>query len=289
MIGAYIDTKEVMGAYRDAFQRLARMSGFDHRTVLRAESGSILKQWAGRTKVSTVAKVDRASRLHSVRSLGYTGKGQGGKGKGEITVNAGFNAAPFGRVWVRVRAAGGRKSWLLARGANFSAPSGTGVFDVFRNRKKPHPTTNFWIEEVIDAQTLIQEKLPKSISKGRRSMNLARQSVVQIADSLNIDLMKVPGTGLNSAGLKKAKDALATTGVYHRNGTSAQGGNEVRAYVDLINRLPYGVETGMDRVLVGVVAGRAKFIEQAYAKGAFDNMKNTAKSFPGLFTVTTNY
>lgn len=286
MIGAYIDTSEVMGAYKNAFQRLARMSGFDHRTVLKAEAGSILKQWAGRTKVTNQGHADRGSRLHAVKFYGYTGKGQQDIGRGEVTVNAGFRPAPFGRVWIKVRNGGGRKDWLLARGNNFSNPTGPGIFDIYRNIKTPSATTNHWISEVIDAQNNVQSKLPAAINKGRRAMALSRQSVVQIADSLNIDLARVPGTGLSGAGLAKARAALATTGIYHRNGTSGQGGNQVSFYIDLINRLPYGVNIGMDRTLLGVIAGRAKFIEKAYAKGAFDTFAKTAKSFPNLIKVT---
>lgn len=43
----------------------------------------------------------------------------------------------------------------------------------------------------------------------------------------------------------------------------------------------------MDRTLLGVVAGRTKFFEQSYAKGAFDSLQKTARAYPGLFTVTT--
>ena len=279
MVGTYMDNTKATGAYAEAFRRLVRMSGFDHRNVLKAEAGSILKAWAGRTKVRTQAKTDHASRLHAVKSLGYTQAAD----RGDVTVNAGFRPAPFGRVWIKVRNTGGKKMFVLALGANFTAPSGSAVFNMFGTN--PSPNTYKWIANVLDAVEDVQAKLQPSIEKGRRSAALARQSVVQIADSLGIDLARVNGGGLNAAGLIKARAALATTGVSHRNGSSAQGGNEVKAYVDLINRLPYGTKTGMDRVLAGVVIGRAKFIERAYAKGAFDNQKNLLTSFPNLFKV----
>ena len=279
MIGAYMDNGKATSAYAEAFRRLARMSGFDHRTVLRAEAGSILKTWAGRTKVSTEAKADRRSRLHVVRSLGYTR----GSDRGDVTVNAGFRPAPFGRVSIRVRETGSRKDWILAMGPNFSAPSGSAVFNKFG--QSPSPTTQRWVGKILRAVDGVQTKLPKALEKGRRAMALSRQSVVQIADSLGIDLARVPGGGLSSAGLAKARAAMATNGVVYRNGTSAQGGNDVFAYVDLITRLPYGVKIGMDRILAGVVVGRAKFIERAYAKGAFDNQKKILTAFPNLFRV----
>lgn len=281
MIGVHMRNQQATAAYAAAFRRLARMSGFDHRTVLRAEAGSILKAWAGRTKVSTVEKADRRSRLHTVRSLGYTQA----KERGDVTVNAGFRPAPFGRIWLKVRNNGGRNAFIMAKGANFTEPTGSGIFTLERRRgyQRLGTQTPVWAGNIDDAIRNVQGKLKTAVAKGRRAMNLSRQSVVQIADSLGIDLARVPGGGLSAAGLAKARAAMATTGVSHRNGMSAQGGNEIGAYVDLINRLPYGVKIGMDRVLAGVVAGRAKFIERAYAKGAFDSVKRTAAAFPGLF------
>ena len=299
MISAYMDNAQATRAYGAAFRRLARMSGFDHRTVLRAEAGSILKTWAGRVKVRTEAAVDRSSRLHAVSSLGYTGKGRV-KARGDVTVNAGYRPAPFGRVWIKVREGNSRKNWLLAMGDNFTEPGNAvvgpkgvikgrsrivnGTFNKYRANQSG--TTAKWVANVNDAVTDVQAKLPQSVEKGRRSVGLSRQAVLQIADSLGIDLLAVPGGGLNAAGWVKARAALATTGKAYRNGTSGSGGSEVKAYVDLICRLPYGVAIGMDRALVGVVAGRAKFIERSYAQGAFNTQRNILRAFPGLFRQT---
>jgi hypothetical protein len=38
----------------------------------------------------------------------------------------------------------------------------------------------------------------------------------------------------------------------------------------------------MDTELLRIVAGRAKYIEMGYQKGAFDSMKRTIKAFPNL-------
>ncbi len=280
MIAVKMDNQRATAAYTEAFRRLARMSGFDHKAILRAEAGSILKQWAGRTKVATVEKADRRTRLHVVRSLGYTKAAD----RGDVTVNAGFRPAPFGRVWIKVRNGGGRNRFVLGRGNDFSAPSGKSTFTAFGRRMGS--TGLKWLQNINEAEGDVTGKMARSIAKGRAAINLSRQSVVQIADSLGIDLLKVPGQGISGAGLAKARAAMATNGVFYRNGTSGQGGNEVKAYVDLINRLPYAQKIGMDRILAGVVAGRAKYIEQSYAKGAFDTQKNIMKAFPGLFTYT---
>src|SRR5690606_7898240 len=110
--------------------------------------------------------------------------------------------------------------------------------------------------------------LPRAL----QSVGLSRQSVVQIADALGIDLTAVKGQGISPAGIAKARAAIASNGRSYRNGTGVQAGDPIRYHVTLINRLPYGRRTGMDRTLAFVVAGRAKHIEIAYRKGAFGSM-----------------
>jgi hypothetical protein len=130
----------------------------------------------------------------------------------------------------------------------------------------------------------VQTKVPKSIAKGRASIGLSRQSVVQIADALGIDLLRVQGGGtISGAAIASARASVATTGKTYRNGTGARGGDQVRAYVDLVNRLPYGRKIGMDRTLLGVLAGQNKYFERSYAKGAFDTQKAAIRAFPNLF------
>ena len=58
MITAKLDATEVMRQYSSALRRLASLTGFSQSTVLRAEAGVILKQWAGKTKVATQKQAD---------------------------------------------------------------------------------------------------------------------------------------------------------------------------------------------------------------------------------------
>lgn len=268
MIGVHLDGTAQIQAYQQAFRRLAQLPGYDPRLILRAEAGSILKTWAGRTKVTTVAQIERRERKRVIRGLGYTTA----ESKGDVTVNAGWRPAPFGRVWIKVQK--GRK-FALAREGNFAASANR-----FSRR---------WTADVADAVADVTATLKNRLPMAKRSAGLARQSVVQIADALGINLANVAGGGLSTAGLAKARAALASSGRYYRNGTGAAGGNEVRAYVDLINRLPYGPRIGMDRTLAIVIAGRAKFIEQAFAKGAFSSMSSVARSFPNIIRVGTRF
>jgi hypothetical protein len=277
---------------------MGQLTGFDQRTVLLSFAGVVLKTWAGRTKVANDSRIDRKSRLHAISSLGHTGKGRPSP-RGDVTVNAGFKNPHFGRVWIKVRNGAGKKNWLLALGDNFTEPGNAvrstglvrrgkgsrivrGVFNKYPNR--PSSTTTDWVSSIVTAADQSMAKVPQSIAKGRKSSNLSRQSVVQIADALGIDLLRVQGGGtLSGAGIAKARAALATTGKVYRNGAAARGGDQVRAYVDLVNRLPYGRKIGMDRTLLGVLAGQNKYFERSYAKGAFDTQKAAIRAFPNLF------
>lgn len=289
MVSPRIEPTRVMSRYSRAFRELARLTGFSPKQVLLAEAGSVLKTWAGRTKVATQGEVDRRSRLHAVRSLGYT---QGSE-RGDVTVNAGFRPAPYGRVWIRVREGAGRNQWILAKGPNFSAPSGRATFTLTgrqlynpRNRGDTDRSTSYqWMQNVDYAQKNVEHKLPVSLAKGRRAIGLSRQSVVQIADDLGIDLASVPGGGVSPAGLAKARAAMASNGRSYRNGLGQVGGDASRAFVDLINRLPHARKIGMDRALLGVLAGRVKLFERAYGKGVFLSQHNIARAYPNLLRV----
>jgi hypothetical protein len=283
MVGVKADNAAVMSAMSATFRRLARLTGFSQRQVLLAEAGAILKTCAYRTKVSSQESADRFSRLHGVHRLGLTGSNRE-KNLGDVTVNAGYRPAPYGRVWIKVRAGKGKKGWLLAKGANFSAPSGTATFTPYR--RKLNGTSGKWLRHVDEAVTDVQDSVARSIPKGRRSIGLARQSWLQIADALGIDLLKVPGGVPLSAGhIAKARAALAASGKAHRNGFAAQGGSGGYDFIDLINRYPGGrsPKLAFDRTLLGVLAGRAKFFQQSYAKGAFDSQEKAVRAYPNLF------
>jgi hypothetical protein len=189
-------------AYRQAFHRLRELPGFDHRTVLRAEAGSILKRWAGLTKAAKVGNVER-----HIKYLAWKNK------------------------WSR-------------------------------------------------------EEMQTELARGVKSIGLARQSVIQIADDLRIDLASVAGTGISSAAVGRARSAIASSGNTFKNGTGTQVGDTARAYIQLTNRLPYGVKTGMKSDLARVLSGRAKFIQRAYKKGAFDSMRTAVRAFPNIFNTS---
>ena len=265
-----VDASEVMLKYRLAFARLKALPGFDQKAILRAEAGVIIKTWAGRTKVTTEQKAERRMRSAVAWRLSMHKTSFNPYG---ITVNDGSRRGTEGLIWFRTRNGKFQNVGAIYSGGFFSA-------------NNIHYKDSDWeriLEGVTSYTRLMLERRPKVMA----SRALARQSVIQIADTLGIDLTSVEGGGsLSSAGIAKARAAIASNGSSYQNGTGQEEGDLIRYHVDLINRLPFNSKLGMDATLVGVVAGRAGYIQRSYERGAFDSMKRVAAAFPELIRVS---
>lgn len=262
-----VDTRAASAMYSQAFQRLAALPGFNTKDILRAEAGVILKTWAGRTKVATQDSVERRLRARVAHNLKM--QKVGGDNPYGITVNNGARGGTRGEVWFRTAAKRFQQAGIIDSGDGY-VPAWT------------HWKTQDW--QRINAGALAYANMLKARRKAALdSAAFTRQSIIQIADSLGIDLTQVKGGGtLSAAGIAKARAAIASSGRAYQNGVGFQGGDDIKAYVQLINRLPYGAKAGIDRTLIGIVFGRAKYIEQSYAKGAFDSISSVARAFPNL-------
>jgi len=257
-----------------AFRAVAKAARVAGHEILRGEAGIILKECARRTKTTTAAKADQRSALRVLNKKGLDLTGSGGTEPGDITVNAGWRG-PFGRVWVRspARRRGGGRPFRLA-----------GQISATRFSFKPeryHWKRGTWTD-IIEAAADVAYQMRKAIPAGRRAIGLARQSWVQIADSLGIRLEDVKGGGsFSAAGLAKARAAIAATGRRYVNGLSRQEMG-ARASITLINRYPRNRRMGMDRTLAGVLIGRVRFFHQNLRRGVFASIANTARAYPYL-------
>jgi hypothetical protein len=164
--------------------------------------------------------------------------------------------------------------WYRTKNNKWQPIYGPGFSKGFRMLPKDWPK----VGQMVD---IYRRLLPQEIKAGERASGLARQSWLQIADALRINMNAIPG-GLSQAGLMKARSALAQSGKHYVNGVGYELGTAEKAQLQLINSLPYGVSIGMDRTLLGVISGRAKFFQQSYAKGAFDSARNVARAYPWM-------
>ena len=264
-----LDASAVSAAYSTAFRRLRELPGFDQQVVLRGEMGSVLKAWAGAVRNPNIQRTDLNSRLHVLRKFYLT---TAGASSNYVSINAGLRgSAPAGTIWFRTK----NNRFKMA---GLAYPEG--------GKATMNPKMHFTDEEytgILESTLNYVDNAARAIAKGRASMGLAQQSIVQSADQLGIDLAGVPGGGISVAALAKARAAIATSGRAYQNGIGNQGGDGTKCYLEAINRLPYAARIGMDTSLAFVLSGRAQYIEQSYKKGAFDSMKKAAAAFPNIF------
>jgi hypothetical protein len=260
-----------MANYGRALRMLRTLPGFSHKQILRAECGSILKAWAGRTKVSTEEEALWRARFRAgKRAFGDVSSID--RNPYGISVNTGLRGGYPGEVWYRhpvskkfqqagvINDHGGfTPAWIHWKSAAWSG--------------------------ILEGSERYATELKGQLILAPKTVGFARQSVVQIADDLGIDLNKVNGGGINAKGLAKARAAIASNGRAYKNGSGTQSGDEQRFLIRLTNNLPFAIKAKMDRDILGIMRGRAKFIETAYRKGAMRSAGRVAKSFPNLCRV----
>lgn len=241
--------------------KIGELPGFDRRKVILAEAGSILKRCAALTKVAPQERIDRGAKLRALKSLKLTGGG-------EISINAGIRG-DYGRVFIQKsptsRNPGGSK-YRRTHNANFAAIN-------------QHYRDDQWAR-LVKAIDDAQEAIGSATKDARKSAGLARQSWIQIATNLGIDLSRVPGAGLSAKAIREAAASRARGNRLYENGIAREEKKNESYFVTLINRLPYGRKIGLDQTLRAAIAGRVSFISLNMAKGTFDSIDSVIKKFP---------
>jgi hypothetical protein len=266
-----------LARFTAGLRALARAVPVGSKQILRAEAGVVLKTWAGRTKVATKPTADRRTWSHILQTLQLSGNDRTGRAATAITVNSGIRGA-FGRVWVRTRRDADNPKADRYRLAGTISPTGQSFSpENYRWKAIDWAAITAVVSSVADQS---RRKLPK----GRASIGLARQSVVQIADDLGISLETVRGGGaLSPAAIGKARRAMAVTGRTYRNGHGREAERSARDFfIELVCTFPAGTQIGMDRVLAGVLVGRTRYFEQNVAKGTFTTLARVARAYPNL-------
>ena len=240
-----------------AVEKMGALTGFDKKAIITAEAGSVLKRCFEGTKgPPSDAKLTVAGRLRALHALHLTGRGS-------ISVNAG-KKAPYGRVFIRKKDGDG---FRRTHDDNF-------------HPLNQHYTDKQWAElqnAVNDAKVAVAKVVPEV----KASAGLARQSWDIIARSLGILLETIPGGRLSASAYQKARQARARGNKQVNNGASQVIETPTAYGVVLINRLPYGQKLGFSQLLSVAIAGRAKYMETAIAKGFNGALKDVSRLFPG--------
>lgn len=239
------------------------VTGQSAETVTRGFAGRILKRWAGKTKVATKNNViSRARTFAAVQSDASQGKER------RTTINTGRKGREVGVVWYRTP----RKRFQVA-GQIVNDNAFVPAWMHFKNAA--------W-NDINYTATQYVVNVRRAIAAGLKAVGLSRQSVIQIADALGIDLVRVPGQGVSAAGIAKARAAIASNGRHYVNGTGSAQWKAQRFLIEMINNFPLGTKMGMDAVLAGVIAGEIKYYERNMAEGVFLSHAKVAKAYPFL-------
>jgi hypothetical protein len=262
---SYVDSVK----FNQAMTGLQKTLGKPLREVIRAETGSILKTCCARTKVTKPEKAEMRARNKVTRSLGFSGYSGSGATKASksdhpITINSG-RRGPTGRVFV-----------LKNDGSGFRRTHNEGFSPIFRHYK--NTTWNLLQEAILD----VKSGWARAVPAGLKSIGLARQSWVQIARSVGIDLKRVPGGSISAAGIEKAERALASDGQSYINGGASDISTNSSYVISLVNRLPWCRRGRLDGILVSAMNGRANYFAQNLKRGVFDSVKNTLRAYPGF-------
>lgn len=248
--------------------------------VIRAEAGAVLKACFKRTKFATEEEVDKSSRLRNAKAAtagtwGASTRRKGGPERGQGYVVAGMrDAGSYGNMWLRSPWGNGRNFVLVAvAGTMGNATTGEGPKRIgAATRAKFESARNRWAAG----------RSPE-LKAGRGAIGLAKQSWLQIALDLNINLNGVKGGGpISKRDMARASHALSVKGKRYSNGNGSEANDGHRFTITLTNTLPYAVRIGMDRTLQSVLIGRAKLFDQLIKRGLGTDLDAIKKAFPNL-------
>jgi len=259
-----------------AFHAIARNARVAGEQVLRGEAGIILKACAGATKVATAAQTTKRARLRYLRDEQLTGKNS----MVPVTVTAG---AKRGTVYGRVHLRTSTGYWRRTHDAVFRPVAG---MPSSRKKRGDHYSDHDWLLLQSTIAT-VRAGIGPAVAAGKRTIGLARQSWVQIADSLGIRLETVRGGGtLSAGGIAKARAAIASNGSSYVNGLSRTERSQKNVILTLINRYPRNRKAKMDTTLAKVLVGRLAFFEKNLRLGVFQSIAATARAYPYLRVTT---
>lgn len=252
------DMKNASRNFNAAVDQMAKLTGINREQIIRAEAGSVLKKSMEQTKgPPSVAKMTTAGRLRALKALKLTGGGL-------VSITAGTRGTTFGRVFLRKKDGSG---YRRTHDGNF-------------HPLNQHYTDAEWAAikvAINDAKITIKKVVPEV----KATRGLARQSWILIADSLGIRLETVPGGSLGAGAISSYREARARQNRQARNGASKVTIEAGKFAITLINRLPYGAKLGFQGILDAAVAGRAKFMMTALARGFAGSVNEMKALFPG--------
>ncbi len=247
--------------FTEAGNAIAQAAGVTLEQWAEAESAQILSGWAALVNAQTVEQAETRGRTRVLRKLGLT--------RGAETINSGLRG-PEGRVRVKTR----RGKYQLAGVVGHNA----GPFTPTRHKL----AAGEWGGAIDSVQAYQGEA--GVIAMAKRTIGLARQSIVQIGDMLGIALERIAG-GLTAGDIARARSAVAGDGQTYQNGFGVRQKSAGAFSIELINRYPNLHQAKIDSALAQTVSGRIELMEAALSGKLGTATQRVAAAFPYLQVV----
>ncbi len=244
--------------FTEAGNAIAQAAGATLEQWAEAESAQIMSGWVALVNAQTVPEAETRARTRVLRGLGLT--------RGAETINSGLRG-PEGRVWVKTR----RGKWKMAGVVAHNA----GPFTPTRHKL----AAGEWGAATDSVQAYQGEA--GVISMAKRTIGLARQSIVQIGDMLGIALERVAG-GLSGGEIAQARGAIAGDGKTYQNGFGVRQKSNGAFSIELINRYPNLHQAKIDSALSQVVSSRAELMAETLNGRLGTAAQRVAAAFPYL-------
>jgi hypothetical protein len=249
--------------FTESGKAISRAAGIGFEQWARGEMGVVLKLWAGRTAVISREGAAIAARGASNKAAGTQ---RASKDDYSISVNTGERGGEAGRVWF--------KTWK-----NNMQEAGK-VGDSGEYFPKWIHWAGYDWEKIKAGAEKFGSELAKRLPAGIKAIGLARQSVIQSADALGIQLEQVQAGAISGSEIAKARGAVATTGIRYQNGTGKQIKDANGYTIEFTNSYPLNQRCKMDIALMGVLTSRIGYYERNIVRGVFQNLQSVERAYP---------
>ena len=251
--------------FSDFGRTLAREAGIGFEEWAEQEAAITLKLWVSGVPAASEAKAVIRGRSRAAGKAKVQRASIGG-----ASVNTGRRGGTPGTVFLRPTPGRGKLKFLGA-----GSVSDSGVVS-WRARHYKGPD---WARMLATVENYAKI-MPKMVEAGKGAVGLARQSIVQIADSLGIALESVKAGGISGEEISKARRALASDGQPHVNGEGKRENLNGKFSIELIDRYPRITQSGIDSALERVVANRMSFQRTEVDRIMLGAAQKTARANP---------
>ena len=244
---------------------IATSAGSTFENWAMGEASIICKQWMAHTPIASPAKVLLGSRSRATRQARMSTLTAFG-----MTANTGRKGGQVGRIW--------RKT----SNGKFQMVGNVNDAGAFTPDNK-HYKTRTW-NTINKHANEYGSILPGIIKAAQGAIGLARQSILQISDSLGTSIESAGGGGgsFTTEDLSKIRSARASDGKYHLNGYSIKAKSSGNFSLTLVNRYPRIRESRIDVALNEVVNQRIAYQAATFGLLLNKDFKKLQQAYPYL-------